>query len=64
MALGQAEALDQSDDEETECHDKLFSCPEEGCVKSFRRFSSLQPHLDAKRHWYVLEHETLFDKAR
>lgn len=47
FALGQAEAVDQSDDEETECHDKLFSCPEEGRVKSFRRFSSLQYHLDA-----------------
>ena len=47
FALGQAEAVDQSDDVETECHDKLFSCPEEGRVKSFRRFSSLQYHLDA-----------------
>ena len=32
FALGQAEAVDQSHDEETECHDKLFSCPEEGRV--------------------------------
>ena len=63
MALGQAEALDPMDDEETEYHDKLFSCPEEECVKFFQRSSSLQHHLDAGRHCYALEHETLFDKA-
>ena len=45
-----------------ECHDKLFSCSEEGCIKSFQRFSSLQHHLDVGRHSYALENETLFDK--
>ena len=32
-------------------------------VKSFQRFSSLQRHLDVGKHKYVLERETLLDKA-
>ena len=42
---------------------KLFHCPEEGCVKSFQRHSFLQSHLDIGRHKFALEHETLLDKA-
>ena len=64
LALGVAEASDEQSDEEKECHNKLFSCPEEGCIKSFQRFSSLQHHLDVGRHNYALENETLFDKAK
>ena len=60
LALGVAEASDEQSDEEKECHNKLFSCPEEGCIKSFQRFSSLQHHLDVGRHNYALENETLF----
>ena len=41
----------------------LFTCIEEGCVKSFQRFSSLQNHLDVGKHNYVLERETFLDKA-
>ena len=64
LALGMAEAQSyEQSDEDKECHDKLFSCPEEGCVKSFQRFSSLQHHLDVGRHSYALENKTLFDKA-
>jgi hypothetical protein len=49
--------LDEESDN-TECHEKLFSCP-----KSFQRFSFLQHHLDVGKHRYALEHETLLDKA-
>ena len=42
---------------------ELFFCPEEGCIKSYQRFSALQHHLDCGKHERVLEHETLFDKA-
>ena len=35
--------------------DTLFTCPEDGCVKAFQRFSSLQKHQDVGRHSYVLE---------
>ena len=57
------EASKELSDEDQECHGKLFSCPEDGCIKSFQRFSSLQHHLDVGRHSYALENETLFDKA-
>lgn len=41
----------------------LFSCPEEGCVKTYQRFSALQLHLDIGKHQRALENETLFDRA-
>ena len=49
-----------------ECSDdtvKLFSCPEEGCTKTYQRFSALQHHLDIGKHERALERETLLDKA-
>lgn len=51
------------DNEETPQETKLFQCPNYGYVKSFQRFSSLHRHLDAAKHKYVLERETLLDKA-
>ena len=41
----------------------LFSCPEEGCVKTYQRFSSLQHHLDLGKHERALENETFLDRA-
>ncbi|KAK2549835.1 hypothetical protein P5673_029657 [Acropora cervicornis] len=41
----------------------LFTCIEEGCVKSFQRFSSLQNHLDLGKHNYVLDRETFLDQS-
>ena len=41
----------------------LFSCPEEGCTRTFMRHSSLVQHLDCGKHQRALERETLFDKA-
>ena len=41
----------------------IFSCPEEGCMKVYQRFSSLQHHLNLGQHEYALEHETLLDRA-
>ena len=41
----------------------LFSCPEEGCIKVYQRFSDLQYHLDCGRHDRIAEQETLLDKA-
>ena len=40
-----------------------FFCPEEGCVKPFLRYSSLEKHLDCGKHKYALQQETLYDKA-
>ena len=51
------------DNEETPQETKLFQCPNYGYVKSFQRFSSLQRHLDVRKHKHVLERETLLDKA-
>ena len=56
-------ASDHSDEESDSGEKKLFSCPFEGCVKSYQRFSSVQSHVDIGKHKYALEHETLFDKA-
>ena len=39
------------------------SCPEEGCMKTYQRFSALQHHLDCGRHERALDHETRLDKA-
>lgn len=41
----------------------LFSCPEEGCIKTYQRYSALQHHLDCGKHERKLEHETLCDRA-
>lgn len=51
------------DEENSEKRSGLFHCPEEGCVKSFQQYSSLEKHLDCDKHKYALEHETLYDKA-
>ena len=51
-----------SDDDES-CNDEgsnLFFCPEEGCVKSFVQYSSLEKHLDCGKHKYALEQETMY----
>ena len=50
-------------EEETSQGSKLFPCPENGCVKSFQRFSNLENHLDFGKHNYALERETFLDKA-
>ena len=41
----------------------LFSCPEEGCVKVYQRYSDIQYHLDCGKHDRMPEQETLLDKA-
>jgi len=41
----------------------LFLCPEEGCIKSYQRHSSLQKHPEYGEHKRALEYETLLDRA-
>ena len=43
--------------------DTLFTCPEDGCVKGFEMFLSLQKYLDGGSHRYALKRESLRDKA-
>ena len=50
-------------EEETSQVSQLFPCPENGCVKSFQRFSNLENHLDFGKHKYALERETFLDIA-
>ncbi|CAB4030366.1 Transposable element P transposase [Paramuricea clavata] len=52
--------------EAEECSDNTvhpFACPEEGCTKTYQRFSALQHHFDSEKHERALERETLLDKA-
>ena len=49
--------------EEENSNAAIFSCPEEGCVKTFERYSSTQRHLDCGKHQRVLERYTLLDRA-
>ena len=44
--------------EEEESNAAIFSCPEEGCVKTFVRYSSMQRHLDCGKQ-RALERYTL-----
>ena len=61
-----ASSLDGIDDGGNESKDAtiaMFSCPEEGCVMSYQRHSSLEQHLQCGKHKRVLEQETLLDRA-
>ena len=49
--------------EEEDSITAIFSCPEEGCVNTFVRYSSMQRHLDFGKHPHALERSTLLDKA-
>ena len=40
-----------------------FSCPEDGCVKMYQRFSFFQHHPNLGKHERALENETLLDRA-
>jgi hypothetical protein len=50
-------------EEATEESHNLYFCPEEGCIKTYQRYSALQHHLDCGKHERKLEHETLCDRA-
>lgn len=39
----------------------FFSCPEEGCTKTYQSFTNLQKHLDAGKHLVKLERESTYD---
>ena len=49
--------------EEEDINAAVFCYPEEGCVKTFARYSSMQRHLDFEKHQRALERSTLLDKA-
>lgn len=49
--------------EEGNANSGLFSCPEEGCIMTYQRYSSLEQHLQCGKHKRALEQETLLDRA-
>ena len=64
-AASDANNQEQEDDgSENEGASLLFPCPEEGCVKAYSRFVSLQAHLDTGKQKRLPEQETLYDKAK
>ena len=42
----------------------LFSCPNEGCVKIYKRHSGLEKHLSFGKCRMIPEKDNLFDKAK
>ena len=42
----------------------FFSCPEEGCRKTYQSFTNLQKHLDVGKHLVKLERESTFDSVK
>jgi len=63
-----SDCVDESSDESSAAVDapnkcRLFTCPEKGCVKTFKRHSSLVKHLDCGKNKRALGYETLYDKA-
>ena len=64
MSLKSKARMASTDEESGDTdEDTLFTCPEDGCVKTFQRFSSVQKHLDGGKHKYAIERESLLDKA-
>ena len=61
-----AESVEKNNDfhDEDDQPTKLFTCPVDGCVKLFQRYSSLENYLQYGKCEIVLERENLFDKAR
>ena len=62
---------DADDDDENEADGdgkekspKLFSCPAEGCIKNYHRYSSLETHLEYGVCKLQLERQSLLDKAK
>jgi hypothetical protein len=60
---------DDDDENETdgdgkEKSPKLFSCPAEGCIKNYHRYSSLETHLEYGVCKLQLERQSLLDKAK
>ena len=56
-------AQTETNEESKASAEGLFTCPEEGCTKTFLRHSTLMQHLDCGKHQRALENATLFDKA-
>ena len=54
----------EADGDRKEKSPKLFSCPAEGCIKNYHRYSSLETHLEYGVCKLQLERQSLLDKAK
>ena len=41
-----------------------FSCPEDGCTKTYQSYGNLQKHLDVGKHPVQLERESTYDTTK
>jgi hypothetical protein len=58
---------DEEESKETEMstqEDGIFSCPIEGCIKTFQRHYNLESHMSYRKCQLVTERNTLLDKAK
>jgi hypothetical protein len=55
---------EDADNESTDDTSKLFTCPNEACIKSFQRYASLENHLQYGRCELKQEKESMFDRAK
>ena len=49
---------------QTEHEREMFSCQEEGCIKTFKSFAALQKHLDVGKHLVKLAKESAYDEIK
>lgn len=49
---------------ESEHESEMFSCQEEGCIKTFKSFAALQKHLDVGKHIVKLAKESAYDEIK
>ena len=55
---------DEVEEDRTEKSPKLFTCPTEGCIKNYHRYSSLETHLEYGVCKLLPERQGLLDKAK
>ena len=55
---------DEEPTEATVADQSVFSCPSEGCIKVYQRYSALEKHLSFGKCKLVPERESLLDKAK
>ena len=55
---------EESSDKELDESSKLFTCPVDGCIKTYQRYSSLEYHVEYGNCKLKNERQSLMDKAK
>lgn len=58
------EEKEETEENEMSTQDGLFSCPVEGCIRTFQKHFNLESHLSFGKCQLVRERNTLLDKAK